>query len=188
MHRQPAINNMFPSESGGMPNSRGFPPMFPPLDGAFFDLSNDTSIELNKSWLKPRKHSVRPKEKPSSSSPEGPDDAAGELIVPFTTQTDFLLNENSFSTPISRVRVPISSHYLRTSKRSRSDLPSFPALPPIATNAPTGNCRAPPFVTLMPRVPRRRFRSPTGVDADVEWINFEDEANDNDASSRFESS
>ena len=167
MHHQPT-NNMLSSKSRSMPNN-SLPPMFPPLDGVIFESSDDTSIILIKSWVKPRKHSVRHEKKPASSSPEGPADAAGELTLPFTTQTEILLIENSFSTPISRVRVPISTHYLRTPKRSRSDLPSFPALPSlIAHNAPTGNCITPLFVTVMPRVSRRRFCSPTGVYSDVE--------------------
>ena len=123
-------------ESRGMSNSR-LPSMFPQLDGTIFDSSNDTSIELMKSWLKPHKHSVGPKEKLLLSPHEGHKDAAGELTLPFATRTDFLLNGINFS-------IPIRMHYIRTP--NRSTLQSFPALPSlIAHNVPTGNHRAPPL-------------------------------------------
>ena len=117
------------------------------------------------------------KEKPPLSSFGDPEDADGELTVPFTTQTNFLLNGINFSTPIS-------SHYISTP--NTINWLSFPALPSlVAPNTPTGNYRAPPYVTRMPRVPRQTFRSPRGVDSNVEQINFQDETND--ASSRVES-
>jgi len=160
-------------------------PMIPQLDGAIFDSRNVTSTSLKdivldnssdqekiKIWLKPRQQNAHHNEELLLSPPKGPEDVANERTLAFT-QTN-LLNEKSFSTPTS-------SHYHIRSE-STNNLPSFPAL--MFPNTSSGN-RAPPFVTLRPRI-RPRFRSPRGTNSVEQRRLIQDEANDTSWSSMEE--
>ena len=158
--------------------------MIPLLDGAIFDSSNITSTSLQgivlvnssgqekiKTWLKPRKQSAHHNEDLLSAPPNCLENVTNVQTLTFT-QTN-LLNEITFSTPTS-------SHY-HLQRESTNNLSSFPALMFPYTSTED---RAPPFVTLKPRI-RPRFRSPRGTDF-VEQTLILDEANDTLSSSMEE--